>query len=178
MEETTVVNIVLIGMLAIGAITGAFKGFARQMIELVGLVVSFFVAAVISSWLATMLSRVIAIAHAPALVLGFLLVFVGGLIAFHFVAISAQRMIHTSFFGWIDRVGGAVVGLLATILLASVLATVVIELPISGQTRASLDRSSVFTTVQPVAGWLFDSVFPRERGHVAIAPGPRSTDCV
>lgn len=175
MEESTVINIVLIGILAIGTITGAFKGFARQMIELVGLVVSFFVAAVISSWVATALARVVAIAHAPALVLGFLVVFVGGLVAFHFVAISAQRVIHTSLFGWIDRAGGAVVGLLATILLASVLATVVIDLPLSGHIRASLERSSVFTFVQPVAGWLFDVVFPHERGYVASVTAAHRT---
>ncbi len=173
MEATTAVNIVLVGILAIGAITGGIKGLVRQLIELVGLVVSFFVAAVVSSWLAASLTRLASIPHAPSLVIGFLTVFVAGMIAFHFVAISAQRLVQGSLFGWIDRTGGAALGFLAAVLVASVLATITLELPLTGSTRASLERSTVFMRVQPVAGWLVDVVFPRERGHVAsAAAGP------
>jgi membrane protein required for colicin V production len=168
MADTTIINSVLLGILAIGVISGAIKGFSRQVIELVGLVVSFFVAAVIATWLAGQLSRLISMPHAPALVIGFLAVFVGGLVAFHFVAISAQRMIHMSILGWLDRLGGAVVGLLAAVLVASVLTTVVFELPISDTFRSGLEQSSVCSFVQPIAGWLFDAVFPQEKGSVAV----------
>ncbi|HEX5133077.1 MAG TPA: CvpA family protein [Candidatus Krumholzibacteria bacterium] len=168
MADTTVINIVLLGILAIGAITGGIKGFSRQVIELVGLVVSFFVAAVIATWLAEQLSSHMSMPHAPALVIAFLAVFVGGLVAFHFVAISAQRMIHMSLLGWLDRLGGAVVGLLAAVLVASVITTVVFELPISDDFRAGLEQSSVCAFVHPIAGWLFDAVFPRDRGSIAV----------
>lgn len=167
MSDATIVNIVLLGMLAIGAITGGSKGFSRQVIELVGLVVSFFVAAVIASWLASQLSRFTSIPHAPALVIAFIAVFVGGMVAFHFVAISAQRMVHTSLLGWLDRLGGAMLGLVAAILVTSVLTTMLFELPISEGFRAGLEESSVCAFVQPIAGWLFDAVFPHDRGPVA-----------
>lgn len=167
MSDAAIINIVLLGMLVIGAITGATKGFARQVIELVGLVVSFFVAAVIASWLASQLSRWAPIPHSPALVISFIAVFVGGLVAFHFVAISAQRMVHTSLLGWLDRLAGGALGLVAAILVTSVLTTVLFELPISDGFRAGLEESSVCAFVHPVAGWLFDAVFPRDRGPIA-----------
>lgn len=169
MSDAAIINIVLIGMLAIGAITGGLKGFTRQIIELVGLLVSFFVAAVIASWLAARLSDVAHIPHAPSLVIAFIAVFVGGMVAFHFVAISAQRMMHTSLFGWLDHVVGAALGLLAAVLVVSVVTTVVLELPIPDGLRAGLADSSVCARVQPVAGWLFDAVFPQKSGHVASA---------
>ncbi len=177
MDDSTIVNIVLAGIIAIGLIAGAIKGFARQVIELVGLVVSFFVAAVLASWLARLLADHASVPHAPALVMAFLAVFVGGLVAFHFVAISAQRLIHTTLFGWVDRACGAMVGLVAAALVASVLTSVVLELPVSDRLRDGVADSSVGAFVQPIAGWVFRAVFPHERGHLAsdamaYLPGP------
>jgi membrane protein required for colicin V production len=175
MSDTTIINFVLLGVMALGAIAGATKGLARQVIERVGLVVSFFVAAVIASWLAAKLSGLMSIPHSPALVIAFLAVFVGGLVAFHFVAISAQRMVHTSLLGWLDRLGGALVGLLAAVLVASVATTIVFELPISDDFRSGLERSSVVAAVQPVAGWLLDAVFPGDRRPVAVEAAVRTS---
>lgn len=167
MDDTTIVNIVLVGIVAIGAIAGGIKGFARQVIELVGLVVSFFVAALLASWLAAFLADHTSIPHAPALVMAFFAVFVGGLIAFHFVAISAQRLIHTTLFGWVDRACGAMIGLLAATLVASVVATVLLELPVSDRIHDGILDSSVGAFVQPIAGWLFQFVLPQDPERLA-----------
>lgn len=165
MGGATVASIVTLGVLAIGTIAGGIKGFARQVIELVGLGVSFVVAAILASWLAALLGAHTSIPHGPALVISFVAIFISGLVAFHFVAISAQRLIHTSLLGWLDRGCGAALGLIAATVVASVLATIALDLPLSDNLRASLDDSSVVAFVQPVAGWLLDLVIPR-------APGP------
>ena len=167
MSDAAIINIILGGILAIGAVSGGMKGFTRQVIELVGLVVSFFVAAVIASWLAARLLELAHIPHAPALVIAFIVVFAGGMVAFHFVAISAQRMMHTSLLGWLDHVVGAALGFLAAVLVTSVITTVLLELPVPDGLRAGLDDSSLCARVQPVAGWLFDAVFPQKSGHIA-----------
>jgi len=169
MDDTTIINIVLVGIIAIGVIAGAIKGFARQVIELVGLVVSFFVAAVLASWLAAFLSHHASVPHAPALVIAFVTVFVGGLVAFHFVAISAQRLLHTTLLGWVDRACGAMIGLVAGTLVASVLASVALELPVSDRMHAGVEDSSVAAFVQPIAGWLIETVFPRGRAPIVDA---------
>jgi membrane protein required for colicin V production len=167
MSDVAIVNVVLLGMLAIGVITGAIKGFTRQVIELVGLVVSFFVAAVIASWLASQIARFTSIPHTASLIIAFIAVFAVGMVAFHFVAISAQRMLHMTLLGVLDRFAGAVLGLVAAVLVASVITTVLLELPIPDGIRSGLEQSSVCAFVQPIAGWLFDTVFPQERGHIA-----------
>ena len=168
MDGATIASIVALGLIAIGAITGGIKGFARQIIELVGLVVSFLVAAVVGSWVASFLSSNTSIPHAPSLVLGFVVVFVAGLVAFHFVAIAIQKLIHTSLLGWLDRVGGAVLGLVAATLIVSVLVTIAYDLPLSGDLRRSLDSSTVVNFVQPIAGWLFEMAIPHgSDGHIA-----------
>jgi uncharacterized membrane protein required for colicin V production len=160
MDGATIASIVTLGMIAIGAISGGIKGLARQIIELVGLVVSFLVAAVLASWLAAFLSTHTSIPHAPALVIAFIAVFVSGLVAFHFVAIATQRLIHTSLLGWLDRACGAALGLVAATLAASILLTIAFDMPLPYKLRASLDSSTVVNVVQPIAGWLFDMVLP------------------
>ena len=168
MDGATIASIVTLGLLAIGAITGGIKGFARQIIELIGLIVSFLVAAVVGSWLAAFLSSNTSIPHAPSLVIAFIVVFVAGLVAFHFVAIAIQKLIHTSLLGWLDRVGGAALGLVAATLVVSVVITILYDFPLSGDLRRSLDSSTVVNFVQPIAGWLFDLAVPHgPDGHIA-----------
>jgi uncharacterized membrane protein required for colicin V production len=168
MDGATIASIVTLGLIAIGTITGGIKGLARQIIELVGLVVSFLVAAVLASWLAAFLADHTSIPHAAALVIGFIAVFVSGLVAFHFVAIATQRLIHTSLLGWLDRACGAALGLVAATLVVSILATIALDLPLSNSLRTSLDDSTVVNFVQPIAGWLFDMVLPSgSHGHIA-----------
>jgi len=168
MDGATIASIVTLGLIAIGAIAGGIKGLARQVIELVGLVVSFLVAAVVSTWLAALLHEHASFPHAPALVIAFVAVFMTGLVAFHFVAIAIQKLIHTSLLGWLDRACGAALGLIAATLVASILATIAIDMPLPDKLRASLDGSAVVNFVQPIAGWLFDIAIPHHaRGHVA-----------
>jgi uncharacterized membrane protein required for colicin V production len=168
MDGATIASIATLGLIAIGTIAGAIKGFTRQVIELIGLVVSFLVAAVLSSWLAAFLSSHTPIPHGPSLVIGFITVFVCGLVAFHFVAIATQKVIHTSLLGWLDRACGAALGLVAATLVTSILATIAFDLPLPDDLRRSLDSSTVVNFVQPIAGWLFDLAIPRNSGgHVA-----------
>jgi uncharacterized membrane protein required for colicin V production len=167
-DGATIASIVTLGIIAIGTISGGIKGFARQIIELVGLVVSFLVAAIVGSWAASLLSSGPSASHAATLVIAFIVVFVAGLVAFHFVAIAAQKIIHTTLLGWLDRACGAALGLVATTLLVSILLTMAYDLPLSAELRRSLDSSSVVNIVQPIAGWLFDLVIPhRPDSHVA-----------
>src|SRR5258706_11525252 len=139
MDGATIASISTLGVIAIGTIAGGIKGLARQIIELIGLVVSFLVAAVVSTWLAALLHDHAHLPHAPALVISFVAVFVSGLVAFHFVAIAIQKLIHTSLLGWFDRACGAALGLVAATLIASILATIALDMPLPERLRASLD---------------------------------------
>jgi uncharacterized membrane protein required for colicin V production len=168
MDGSTIASIVTLGIIAIGTISGGIKGLARQIIELLGLIVSFLVAAVASTWLAALLHTHASFPHAPALVISFIAVFVSGLVAFHFVAIAIQRLIHTSLLGWLDRACGAALGLVAMTFVVSILATMALDMPLPDKVRAALDGSTVVNFVQPVAGWMFDLVLPhRSHSHVA-----------
>jgi hypothetical protein len=59
-------------------------------------------------------------------------------------------------------------------LVASVLTSVLLELPVSRRVRAGVENSSVSMFVQPIAGWLFRSMLPREPSRLAAATRART----
>lgn len=167
MEAQTIINVCLFSVFAVGLIVGASKGLIRQVIELIGLVGSFFIAVLFAGWLAAVLQTQVSMPYSPSLVVAFVAIFIAGLIGFHFVALGLQKVVRMTFFGWVDRVCGAALGLIAAMLVASLLVTVALELPISKDARESVERSEVSMFVRPMAPWLFNFVF--SRGDTGIA---------
>jgi uncharacterized membrane protein required for colicin V production len=161
-----ITNIILLGLLVIGTIAGLMKGFVRQAIELVGLIGSFFIAVLFAGWLASILQEHTSVPYSPALVIACVALFVGGMIGFHFIAISARKLVHMSFLGWVDRFCGAAVGLIIAMLLGSILITVTLELPVSDDIRSTVEASHVGMFLRPMAPWLFDVVFAHGDGSI------------
>lgn len=159
MSAHDIVNASLVGVLAIGLIAGMVKGLVRQVIELVGVVASFFVAILFSGWLATILLEHVSIPYSASLVVAFLLISIGGMVGFHFIALAVQRIVHMTFLGWVDRFCGAMVGVILAMLIASLIIGAVLELPIAHDLKSDIATAEVSLFVRPMAPWLFDAVF-------------------
>ena len=159
MEGIAVVNIVLVAVLAIGLITGLIKGLIRQVIELVGIVGSFFIAVLFAGWLAEILQEHVSLPYSPSVVVAFIVLFIAGMIVFHFLAVSIQKLIHMTFLGWVDRLCGGALGLIVGMIVASLLVTLVLELPVSKTVHRPVESAEVALFVRPIAPKLFDFVF-------------------
>ena len=159
MDASAVVSAVLLLILAAGIVAGLIKGLIRQVVELVGLVGSFFIAIFFAGWLAELLQDRLSLSYSPSVVISFLIIFIAGLVGFHFLAISVQKLVRMTFLGWVDRFCGGALGLIVGMLVASLLITVTLELPVSPQVRRTVEQSSVCMFVRPMAPWLFDFVF-------------------
>jgi membrane protein required for colicin V production len=159
MEGIAVVNIVLVSVLAIGLIAGLIKGLIRQVIELLGIVASFFIAVLFAGWLAKILQDHVSLPYSPSVVVAFGVLFIAGIIAFHFLAVSIQKLIHMTFLGWVDRLCGGALGLIVGMIIASLLVTLVLELPVSKTVRRPVENAEVALFVRPIAPKLFNFVF-------------------
>ena len=165
MDGSAWVSLVLLGLLAIGSVVGLFKGLIRQVVELAGMVVSFLLATLFAGWLANALARHTPLPYSPSLVIAFLLVFIAGMVVFHFLAAWIQKLVQMTFLGWFDRLCGALLGLIVGLIVTSLLLSVALELPLPREVHLSMERSSVALFVRPIAPWLFDAVFSHgERG--------------
>lgn len=167
MSTIDIIDAALLLVLVVGAIAGLVKGMVRQLVELVGLVASYFVAALFAGWLATELQARTSLPYSPSLVIAFLVIFVIGLIVFHFIALVLHRLVHLTFLGWVDRLGGAAVGLIIGLFINSLLVAVGYELTrASGNIRQGIEQSHVAMFVKPIAPWLFNAVVERLPGDV------------
>jgi membrane protein required for colicin V production len=159
MEGYVIVNIVLLSILVVGTIAGLVKGLVRQVIELIGIIGSFFIAVLFAGWLAGILQDHTSIPYSPSLVISALAIFIAGIIGFHFLAVSIRNLVHLTFLGWVDRLCGAMLGLIVGMIIASLLVWAVLELPVSRDVHWAVQKSSVSMFVQPIAPWIFDVVF-------------------
>lgn len=166
--ETTVtfVNAVLIGLLIFGTVAGMVKGLVRQVIELLGVIAAFLGALLFASWLATLLQEYGGLPYSPALVISFTLLFVAGMVAFHFLGKFVHNLVHLTFLGWVDRFAGGALGLIVAMLIGSALIALVLELPVSDDVREGVENAKVSMFLQPMAPALFDFVF--EHGEKGI----------
>jgi membrane protein required for colicin V production len=159
MEGYVIVNVAILAILAVGTIAGLTKGLIRQVVELVGIIGSFMIAVLFAGWLAAILQERFSVPYSPSLVVAFVAIFIAGMVAFHFVAISLRKLIHMTFLGWVDRMCGGILGLIIGMIVSSLLVSVVLELPVSKNVRRAVERSEVSIFVRPIAPWLFDFVF-------------------
>lgn len=159
MDTVTVINALLLALLVFGVIAGLSKGLIRQVIELLGMIGSFLLAALFSGWLAGVLHEHAGMPYSPALVIAFLGIFIAGLIGFHFVGKIVHNLVHMTFLGWVDRFCGAALGLIIAMLVSSALIAAVLEMPVPNDIRRSIERSEVSNYLRPMAPALFDAVF-------------------
>jgi membrane protein required for colicin V production len=159
MEGYALANVALLSIMAIGTIAGLVKGLVRQAIELAGIVASFLIAGLFAGWLAAVLQKHVSLPYSPSLVVAFLAIFIAGVVAFHFLAITLRKLVHMTFLGWVDRLCGGMLGLIIGMIVSSLLVWVVLELPVSKDVRHSVEDSSVSMFVQPIAPRIFDVVF-------------------
>jgi membrane protein required for colicin V production len=156
--NVTVINAILVVILVIGAVAGYRRGFLRQVLELAGLIVSFILALLFAGVLAQYVEDRTSIPYSPALVVSFVAVFIAGIVGFHFLALAVQKLIRMTLLGWIDRLTGAMLGLITAMLIASLLISLTLELPVSSSIRKDFDRSSVSNFLKPVAPRIFNFI--------------------
>ncbi len=164
MNSAGIVTAILAVIMVVGTIVGYQKGLVRQVLELAGIIASFILALLLAGALAVFLEERTSVPYSPALVIAFIVIFFGGTIGFHFLALMIQKIIRMSLLSWVDRFSGAALGLLTAMVLSSLLISLVLELPVSRDIRRGINTSSLSNFLKPVAPRIFNLI---------IAHGPK-----
>jgi len=149
------VMLVVAGLFVIG---GLWKGLIRLVFAVVAVV-----AAVLLACLATgpgtgMLSGFIE-NRAAAAVVSFIVVFVVVLVLLAIVAAALSRAVHVLGLGWIDRAGGAVLGLAGALL---VLGALFLVLDLAGYGGRDFVRNARLAPVGRAVAGILDDAFPED----------------
>lgn len=156
MDTAAITNMVLMGVLLVGAGIGFAKGFLEQAIELLGVVGAFVLAILFGGFIARILETRLDIAYSPALIVSSIVLFFAGLVVTHLLAKMVGRAVKMTLLGWVDRLSGALLGLLMAMIIASLLITVSLEAPLPRKTQRAIQGASVSLFLRPVAGQIFN----------------------
>jgi len=159
MDEVQIIDVVMMVVIVVAAITGLVKGLVRQLVELAGVIASFILAMIFAGWLAEVLRLHTPLPYSPSMVVAFIALLALGIVASHLIALSVQKLVRMTFLGWFDHLCGGALGLVVGLIIASLLVSVALELPISANARGYIDDSRVCIFVRPIAPRIFDAVF-------------------
>lgn len=128
-------------LVAATTIEGVRQGVVRRAVELVGLVLIFLFASRLADLLAPRLVDWLGLGSAAAFYGSWAVVLVGGVILVRLVAAGLRKVVHLTLVGWLDRVGGGVLGLTFGLVLASCLFLLVYSVPVSEDLRDEMGES-------------------------------------
>ena len=116
-----VIDIIIATIIIATAIWGAFKGFVKQVLGIVGVLLGIWCGFKFSAWLSLQAKELLSleIAQESLKVIAFALIFIIVLILAHFIGRGIESILKISMLGWLNRLLGFIFGALkATILLS------------------------------------------------------------
>lgn len=135
-----VLDIVIIGVLVIPAITGLFKGMVRTVFGLMGLVGGVLLSIVFARPLGLQIGNLLGITdYFIGKLAAFILIFLASALIGYFGGIAFKRLFSAANLGWLDRLLGGLLGLGQGIVIATAILIVIYLIP---GTRPWLNEST------------------------------------
>ncbi|TKJ41020.1 hypothetical protein CEE37_04975 [candidate division LCP-89 bacterium B3_LCP] len=145
-------DIIILIIVVASAIEGTVQGFVYEVCSLLGLIAGFFLAVEFFSLLAGHLGF-IPIPDWLIKAIAFLLILVAANIIFRLVGKSLRLVLRKIFMGWLDRIAGAVFGLVRGIVIVLLITLILLFTPISSILEKEAPTTRFMTpsieTVQP-----------------------------
>lgn len=145
---------------------GLKRGLVREALGLVGVVIAFVVATVKMNNGVSLISKYVSIPSQVATAISFIFIFVAVLLIFWIVAELVRGLLSVSFLGWVDKLGGVILGLFKGSLIASLILLFIPLLPLPLDFSAQMEKSILAGPTRKIAPAMFDffkSKFPQAK---------------
>jgi membrane protein required for colicin V production len=151
-----ILDIAILIIIAIMTIRGFFRGIVQEAATLIGLVVSFFIAALFYENLASLLERFVPDRTIILAVFCFILLFVISVLLFNLLGILASKAVRLTLLGWLDRTLGGFFGLVkGSVLIFFIVTILTIFYP---QSAPVVENSRFFPTTLSITEKLSDLI--------------------
>jgi membrane protein required for colicin V production len=135
----TVVDAIIVVILLIFLISGIRRGLIRQVLQIVGIVAAFIGAFYLAHYLARHLGARFDVEYRTAMV-------------------ALQKLVHITPLGSLDRIGGAVFGLIKGALILSLICIIALSLPLPADVKDDLARDPLVAAIYPILPVLFNLI--------------------
>jgi membrane protein required for colicin V production len=138
-------------------VEGVRQGVVRRAVELIGLVAIFVFASRLADLLAPRLESWVGMDGSAAFYTSWVVVLIGGIVVIRLVATGLRKIVHLTIAGWLDRIGGGVLGLVFGLVLASCLFLLVTFLPGTEDLRDDMRASEPAEMLLHLGPSLYDA---------------------
>jgi len=138
-------------------IEGARHGVVRRAVEIVGLLLIFLFASQLAHAVEPWLARTVGISGRAAFFSAWTLVLVGGVVGVRMLAAGLGKLARFSIVGWLDRGGGAVLGLSFGAVLVSCALNGLLAAPVGDDLKDELRESTPTAMLLGVAPSFYDA---------------------
>ncbi len=159
-------------------IDGIRRGFLRSIFEIIGFVAAFVVARRYGPELASWLTERTSISQAALTYFFSIVAFVCVILAFHLFGLLLQMIVCATVLSPVDRLGGAVLGILKGALIVSLIVSIVHWLPVPESFKQEVRSNSTAEAFRPILPkvyhFIVDRVFAKHienESKEAIDPG-------
>ncbi len=153
-----IVDIVILIILLFFLVSGIRRGLIRQVLQVVGIIAAFVGAFFLAHHLSTYLQGRFDLGYQISLVVSAVALFAGIIILFHLLGLAVRKMAQITLLGPLDRVGGAVFGLLKGTLLVSLLLVILLSIPLPTSVKDELASDPLVAVTYPVLPVIFNLV--------------------
>ncbi|MCG8607123.1 CvpA family protein [bacterium] len=149
-------DLIILGTIGFFLIKGLFRGFFREVLGLVGLIVALILATKYMSNVSVWIDSVIDVPPSAASLLAYLLIFFAVFIATQVLAHTLQRLFKYSMLGGLEKMAGGIVGFLKGATIISLLVLFISVIPFGRQFVPDTAGSVLFRPMQNFAPYVFN----------------------
>lgn len=151
-----IVDIVILVVLLFFMIFGVRRGLIRQVLQVLGIIAAFVGAFFLAHHLATVLQGRFDLGYQISLVISAVALFVGIIVLFHLLGLTLQKVAQITLLGPLDRIGGAVFGLLKGTLVVSLLLVILLSIPLPQSVKDELVSDPMVAVIYPTLPVIFN----------------------
>jgi uncharacterized membrane protein required for colicin V production len=163
-----VITIVIALVILFFLIDGIRRGLVRQIFEIVGLIAAFIVAYYVGQFLAHRFDASTRISYPIVRFFFSAVIFIAVVLLFHIVGLLMQKVVSISVLGPIDRVGGAVFGVIKGVLFVSLVCVLIFSIPGVGGFKQKLEVNRAAAAMHPVLPRVYN--FFMKRSSIRLDP--------
>jgi membrane protein required for colicin V production len=153
-----IIDFVVIVLLLVFLLYGLKRGLVLELFGLFSLIIGFCAAISQMHRLVAFLSGFIHIRPTFLTIISFLLIFAAAYVLMMLAGKLLSKLMHVALLGWLDHLGGVVMGLGKGVLWASILLYFLAMLPLKSSFLRSCEHSVLTPLVRPVAPAVFNAV--------------------
>ncbi len=173
--------IISLPVIAVFGIMGFRDGVVKRVIEILGVFATLILTARFAAAVNPWMMQQTGVPEGPALLITWAALFFAGLLLSRLLATLLSKLVRLTILGWLDKLGGALVGLALGVFVASVVLLAVSHIPGGGSVKAQYQESSLgqfiyyaaptfYQTARKLGGEKADELFDRvlnEAGQAA-----------